>query len=191
MGPFTTIRPDHYENTAAARLAAQANYAPGETVGERDSGDIHVRTTSGWAMVASGGATVSRLTATEIPFPEQYFLPFTGSATTQTSATLVTLGDVSMYNRTEFEVTSISGTTPAVKAYPSYDGVNYSATPLALIDLSSGTLGTGIAGSTGATAVGNYAIAGVAGKHKIKSLQLKYTASVAGSVAIRGGCGVA
>jgi len=58
MGPFTTIRPDHYEDSAAARLAAQANYAPGETVGERDSGDIHLRTTSGWTQIRIGGTAL-------------------------------------------------------------------------------------------------------------------------------------
>ena len=59
--PVTTLRPDHYEDTAAARLAAQANYSPGETVGERDSGDIHVRTISGWLPIRLAGAALVTL----------------------------------------------------------------------------------------------------------------------------------
>jgi hypothetical protein len=144
-------------------------------------------TDTAMAQEVINGAACVRQMATEVAFPQEYYLPFTGTATTQTSATITTLAGVSMYNTFAFEVTSISGTTPAVKVYPSYDGTNYSATALALTDLSSGTLGTAIAGGTGATAVGNYQVAIT---QKVNSLRFDYTAAVAGSVAIRGGCGV-
>lgn len=109
-------------------------------------------------------------------------IAFSGAATTQTAATLATLTGL-LGDEAAFEVASISGTTPAIKVYPSFNGTNYSATPLALTDLSSGTLGTGIAGATGATAVGNYK---VAIPLQAQALRIDYTASVAGSTSIRG-----
>jgi len=56
--PVTTLRPDHYENSAADRITNEGKYSPGETVGERDSGDIHVRTTSGWLPIRISGAAL-------------------------------------------------------------------------------------------------------------------------------------
>lgn len=58
MGPVTTIRPDHYEDNAAARIAAQGKYDPGVSVGDRDTGDIYVRTTAGWLPIRLAGAGV-------------------------------------------------------------------------------------------------------------------------------------
>jgi len=52
----TTLRPDHYEDNAADRVANEANYAAGETVGERDSGDVWLRTATGWKQISAAGA---------------------------------------------------------------------------------------------------------------------------------------
>lgn len=115
--------------------------------------------------------------------PAMIYADFSGTCTTQTAATLTTLTSVTDYNAFQFAVSSISGTTPAVKVYPSFDGVNFETAALALVDLGAAALNTALAGSVGATAVGNYAVAGV---NKYRSLRFDYTASVAGSCAIRG-----
>lgn len=105
---------------------------------------------------------------------------FSGSATGQTAATLATLTTQDAKDGFAFSVYTLTGTTPAIKVYPSFDGTNFETTPLALVNLKSGAT---IDGDTGITAVGNYAIAG---RNRYKSLRIDYTASVAGNAAIRG-----
>lgn len=117
-------------------------------------------------------------------YPQRDYIDVNGVVAATLSQDIFISTDISGEDALAFEVYAISGTTPAIKAYPSFDGTNYSATPLALTDLSSGTLGTAIAGSTGATAIGNYLIANLLKARKIK---LTYTASVAGGASIRGG----
>lgn len=53
---YTTLRPDRYFDSEAERLAQQGTVSPGLTAGERDTGDVYVRTVTGWLSVESGGA---------------------------------------------------------------------------------------------------------------------------------------
>lgn len=118
-------------------------------------------------------------------YPQNAYLDINGiiAALSTTAADLFVSNDISIYDSVAFEIYAISGTTPAIKIVPSYDGTNYSATPLAITDLSSGALTTAIAGGTGAIAIGNYMVAIPAKARKIKML---FTASVVGGASMRG-----
>jgi hypothetical protein len=63
----TTLRPDHYEDTAADRDDHAATYAPGETVGDRDTGYIYLRTTEGWKPISIGGAVLAHIAGSDLP----------------------------------------------------------------------------------------------------------------------------
>ena len=117
-------------------------------------------------------------------WPENYYADFSGIVTAQTAATVLTLTNLSSFDGFSFSVYVMTGTTPALKIYPSYDGTNFEVTPLALVDLSATALNTAIAGSVGATVVGNYIIPN---DSKYRSLRFDYTASVAGNCSVRGG----
>lgn len=54
--------PDRYFNSAAARVAAQAGVTAGETAGERNTGNVYLRTDSGWLQVGTAGAAHVTLT---------------------------------------------------------------------------------------------------------------------------------
>jgi hypothetical protein len=118
------------------------------------------------------------------PPPENFYADFSGTVTAQTSATVLTLTNMTPFDGVAFSVYALTGTTPALKVRPSFDGTNFETVALSLIDLASGTLGTAIAGGTGATAVGNYLITH---SGKYRSLRFDYTASVAGDCSVRGG----
>ena len=119
-------------------------------------------------------------------WPQNGYLDFNGIVPATTSQDIFVSTDISIYDALAFDLYAIAGTTPSIKVYPSFDGTSFSATPLALIDLSSGALATGISGATGAVAIGNYMIAEPI---KARLIKLTYTASVAGATgaSIRGG----
>ena len=117
-------------------------------------------------------------------WPDNAYLDINGIVTAQTAADVFVSNDISIYDSVAFEVFVLTGTTPALKAFPSFDGVTFSTVGLAITDLSSATLTTAIAGGTGVTAVGNYMISLPA---KVRKIKLSYSASVAGNCSIRGG----
>lgn len=118
------------------------------------------------------------------PWPQNAYLDINGAVTAQTAADVFVSNDISIYDSVAFDVFVLTGTTPALKAFPSFDGVTFSTVGLAITDLSSATLTTAIAGGTGVTAVGNYMIALPA---KVRKIKLAYSASVAGNASLRGG----
>lgn len=115
------------------------------------------------------------------PPPENYYADFSGAVTAQTAATVLTLTNMTPFDGVSFAVYAMTGTTPALKIYPSFDGTNFETTALAITDLTSNAV---IAGGTGATAVGVFSIANAS---KYRSLRFDYTASVAGNCSVRGG----
>ena len=119
-------------------------------------------------------------------WPQNSYLDINGIVPATLSQDIFVSTDISIYDALVFDLYAIAGTTPAIKAYPSFDGVTRSATPLALTDLSSGALGTAIPGATGATVVGNYMLAI---PMKARFIALVYTSSVVGATgaSIRGG----
>lgn len=105
---------------------------------------------------------------------------FEGSCVKETACTLFTSADISAFDSLAFEVVQIGGTTPAIKVYPSFDGTNYSAMALALLDLGAVNLMSAL---VAATALGNYL---VASPIKVKRLRIDYTAATPGRAQIRG-----
>ena len=115
------------------------------------------------------------------PPPENYYADFSGAVTAQTAATVLTLTNMTPFDGVSFAVYGMTGTTPALKIYPSFDGVNFEAQALAITELTSNTV---IAGGTGATANG---IASITNASKYRSLRFDYTAAAAGNCSVRGG----
>ena len=120
------------------------------------------------------------------PPPQNAYIPFNGviPASSTLAATLLESNDISMYDGIAFEIYAISGTTPAVKVVPSYDGALYSASPLAMNNLSAPALSTAVDGTVGATVIGNYFIALPA---RCKNIRMLFTATIVGGVSMRGG----
>lgn len=116
----------------------------------------------------------------ELLSPGAAVLEFSGAVTAQTAANVITLTNNDRFDMLSFAVYALTGTTPVVKMYGSFDGTNFETTPLALRDLATGNV---IAGTTGVTAIGNYALAFA---NKFKAIHLDYTAAVAGNCSIRG-----
>lgn len=120
------------------------------------------------------------------PWPSNAYVPFNGIIAPSSTllATLYESNDISLYDGIVFEIYAISGTTPAVKVVPSYDGVAYSVSPIAMNNLSSPALNTAIDGTVGATVLGNYFISFPS---RCKNIRMLFTASVLGGVSMRGG----
>lgn len=121
----------------------------------------------------SGAAHVHQI-ASDVSYPEQWYssnvnLPLGAGAVGRTAWLS---GDLTSFNATIIEVlVAPTGTTPLLQMYPSLDGTNYAATPLAFLNLTSGAI---ISGATGLTAVGIYAILSVVGGGlKFRNLEMR------------------
>jgi len=115
----------------------------------------------------------SRQTATEVAFPEQWIANSDNTALTAGAIgrTCWTSSDLSAYNSLTIEVVAApTGTTPILQLYPTVDGTNYAATPLAFLNLATGAI---IAGATGLNAIGIYAVlSAVGGGLKIRGAKM-------------------
>lgn len=113
---------------------------------------------------------------------ESAYLPINGSipSLSTTAAILYTSNVISQFDGTVVEISAIDGTTGAVKAYPSYDGALFSATPMAWRNKESGAT---VAGSIGITAIGNYELLDY---DKASKIEMRFTASTNGGVTMRG-----
>ena len=119
-------------------------------------------------------------------YPESYYQDIPGSVTAQVAATLATLTGLTSFDALALDVFVLTGTTPAIKFYPSFDGISFSSSALAITDM---VANANIAGGTGITtiAAGAQCLYMIALPVKCRSLRIDYTASVAGNASIRGG----
>lgn len=130
--------------------------------------------------ISTGGAAHSRLIATEVAFPEQWYLSYTGTAGTNDNDVVYTSTDISAYDFHTIECTA--GT---VDIQVTVDGTNYNTTQAAVMLHDDVTTGGGVRSVT--IASGKVGI--LRGKYKgIKILQNGATASNArGGHSVGGG----
>lgn len=128
----------------------------------------------------TNGNPHGRLVATEVAFPQQWYLSYTGTAGTNDNDVVYTSTDISMYDYHTIECTA--GT---VDIQVTVDGTNYNTTPAAVMLHDDVTTGGGVRSAT--IASGKVGI--LRGKFKgIKLLQNGATASNArGGHSIGGG----
>lgn len=118
-------------------------------------------------LQGTNGAGHSRLTASDVAFPQQQFLYFTGTAADVNDNTIVyASSDVSMYNHHEFTIVTAPG-AGAVEVLVSHDGTNYETVAIQVIDRSL-VVGAAVQGLAQLTAAGNYYFEG---KFKLWKLQ--------------------
>ena len=79
---------------------------------------------------ATSGASHQRLVASDVPFPQQQYLAWSGTAGAADNAVIYTSVDVSAYN---FHTFTVSGTNSA-DVYVSHDGTTYDVISVRLTD---------------------------------------------------------
>jgi len=132
------------------------------------------------AVADDGSVLVSGFSAGALP--EDRYSEFSGSVTNETNITVVEITNATIYDAMVFSVVTLSGTTPAVKVYASFDDINYEmSAPLAVQNVS---VGSTISGTAGVTAGGSLSL--TLSPIKARRYKLVYTASVAGNCSIRG-----
>lgn len=176
----------NYAN-ATARIADQARVAEGLVVVELDTGNIYLRTLTDWLKIGNAGVAYvyqNGGVSDYGPPREDAYLDINAATVGQTAIDVFVSNDISIYDSLAFEVFLLSGGTPSLRAFASFDGITFSTLGLAITDLASGALGTAIVGGTGITALGNYIVAIPA---KARRMKLAYTAGTIGDCSIRGG----
>ena len=116
-------------------------------------------------------------------YPDRDYVDINGALTASATATLYESTDISAYDSLALDLSTITA-GDNVKAYPSYNGTTYSATPLAWRNLTTDAV---IAGTTGLTAAGIFALVMAAGGMKLRKVKFTYTAVTTGTVAFTGG----
>lgn len=114
----------------------------------------------GWKkdQTLTDGAGDSHIKSSDVPFPQNTPLKSTNIALSNVaSGTAAWISpDLSGFSCLVFEIkTAPTGTTPALRLYPSYNDSDYAATAIAIVNLATGAI---IAGTTGFNAVGIFAV---------------------------------
>jgi len=106
-------------------------------------------------MTAGGAAYVANQNSDSWAWPNSQVIQWTGVAEDVSSGTSVyESGDISQFNRIEFEVTVAPGAS-GISVYPSFNGVNFSPTPIQVFDRSL-VEGATTQSVTLISAIGNY-----------------------------------
>lgn len=163
--------------TSTERGNIPASTAIGIEFRETDTGAAYYSDGSSWLKKITSGAEHVRQVATEVAFPQQWYIPFTGTAGVNDNDVVYTSTDVSLY-----DIHVIECTAGTVDIQVTVDGTNYNTTQAAVMLHDDITTGGGVRILT--IASGKIGI--LRGKYKgIKVLQNGATASNA-----RGGHGV-
>lgn len=118
-------------------------------------------------------------------YPDRDYIDINGSLSASGTATLYESTDISAYDSLAIDLSAITGGgVDNIKAYPSFNGATYSATPMAWRNLTTDAV---IAGTTGLIAVGIYSLVLAAGGMKLRRVKFIYTPAATGSPAFTGG----
>ena len=148
---------------------------------ESDTGDMYELDGTTWRQTGTGGAAHTNQQGGIWDYgtwPENAYLPASVVLPASASGTVVfTSTDVTGYNGLVMEVAAIGGTTPVLKLTVSINGTDYAATLPEWINLADNTV---IAGATGISAIGLYALnTPAAAKVKYKAMKLTQTGGAA------------
>src|SRR4030065_1244603 len=149
---------------------------------ETDTGDSYWCDGDSWNKTGTAGA--DHVTDTTYgDYPDRDYVDINEALPASSTATLYESTDISAYDSLALDLSTITA-GDNVKAYPSYNGTTYSATPLAWRNLTTDAV---IAGTTGITAAAIFALVMAAGGMKVRKVKFTYTAVTTGTVAFTGG----
>src|SRR4030065_186956 len=152
---------------------------------ESDTGDTYEFDGDSWNKTGTAGA--AHVTDTTYgDYPDRDYVDINGALIASASADLFVSTDISIFDAMAFEVTALTGTSPIIKAFPSFDGSLYSAIGLSFIDLRTNAAIDGTTGITGALIATSTNFM-VAPPLKCRKIKLTYTVTGTGNCSIRGG----